>query len=246
MYLTGTSSSFFSDRVLRGILGDENTKKIEKLGSGGVAQAVLRPCTFMKKYCTLFTICRRKMGQSQWDLQSAIMPEDEASRKLTKQCYSRGITRYLKWVIDQVYSILGIDNSSLFRGKSHVLRKKNLDPSKGVSFSLSSRQDLDKSVLGKDTEVHFSSPSLIRASEKVYLLLVSVRSVVLNLWVATPFQGSNDSFIDLRPSKTQLFALWLVTVATLQLWSNNCMVGGHQMGTIWNGFSIGRVEAHCS
>lgn len=153
-----------------------------------------------------------------------------------KQCYSRGITRYLKWVIDQVYSILGIDNSSLFRGKSHVLRKKNLDPSKGVSFSLSSRQDLDKSVLGKDTEVHFFSPSLITASEKVYLLLVSVRSVVLNLWVATPCQGSNGSFIDLRPLKTQLFALWLVTVATLQLWRNNCMVGGHQTGNYMRWF----------
>lgn len=46
--LVGTSNSFFSDRVLRGIIRDENITKIGKLGSGGLAQLYLMPYKFMK------------------------------------------------------------------------------------------------------------------------------------------------------------------------------------------------------
>ena len=56
--------------------------------------------------------------------------------------------------------------------------------------------------------------------------------------------------LHIRYSVYQIFTLWFITVAKLQLWSSNenaFMVGGHyKRGTVLKGVVIGKVESHWS
>ena len=107
--MTWTSRSFFSDRVLSGGPGDARIKEVEKLGLEVLSKLVLCANEFIKKYSILYTVCK--------DQQKATAQWDKVSRKLIKQCRTKG-TKGTKCVSDRAHSRLGPDTQSPLRGKS--------------------------------------------------------------------------------------------------------------------------------
>ena len=74
----------------------------------------------------------------------------------------------------------------------------------------------------------------------------SGKTVILNLWAMTPLL-LNDAFARVT---CQIFTLWFITVAKIQLWSSNenyfILGGHHKMGNcILKDCSIRKVENHC-
>lgn len=69
-------------------------------------------------------------------------------------------------------------------------------------------------------------------------------------WLSTPLWGLNDPFpgVTKTVGKTQIFALWFIPIAKLQLWNNNknnFVVGSHQWQCV-KGLQLQEAESHCS